>query len=158
MFMSISRKFLFLHDIQLSIFSWNLIHWDSEKLYLLILLVYSKKPPFSTPFISTIILKRRALILSTSHPLLYNTLLPALFPFFFPSGKMPFPSRAYPSIPLSPSNFANSSIAFSPPYVKLMTRTLYKWCLLLFFSWLIPTSKIFPLYSLSADTYSFFLI
>ena len=32
MFMSISRKFLFLHDIQLSIFGWNLIHWDSEKL------------------------------------------------------------------------------------------------------------------------------
>ena len=34
MFMSISRKFLSLHDIQLSIFSWNLIHWDSEKLFL----------------------------------------------------------------------------------------------------------------------------
>ena len=33
MFMSISRKFLFLHDIQLSIFGWNLIHWDSEKLF-----------------------------------------------------------------------------------------------------------------------------
>ena len=34
MFMSIFLKFLFLHDIQLSIFSWYLIHWDSEKLYL----------------------------------------------------------------------------------------------------------------------------
>lgn len=32
MFMSISRKFLFLHDIQLSIFDWDLNHWDSEKL------------------------------------------------------------------------------------------------------------------------------
>ena len=32
MFMSIFLKFLFLHDIQLSIFGWNLIHWDSEKL------------------------------------------------------------------------------------------------------------------------------
>ena len=33
MFMSISRKFLFLHDIQLSSFGWSLIHWDSEKLF-----------------------------------------------------------------------------------------------------------------------------
>ena len=31
--MSISRKFLFLHDIQLSSFTWNLIHRDSEKLF-----------------------------------------------------------------------------------------------------------------------------
>ena len=61
MFMSISRKFLFLHDIQLSIFGWNLIHWDSEKL-----LITALSPSFSTSWKSSRITRRSFLCVSVN--------------------------------------------------------------------------------------------
>ena len=50
--------------------------------------------------------------------------LPALFCLFLSSAKMPFPPAAYPGVPRSSSSFASSSIALSPPCVKLVIRTL----------------------------------
>ena len=50
------------------------------------------------------------------------------FPFFPPAVSTPpftaIPSVAYPAVPLSSSSFASSSMAFNPPCVKLMTRSL----------------------------------
>ncbi len=53
-------------------------------------------------------------------------LLPVLFPFFFPSAKMPYPAGTYPGVPRSASNCANASIALSPALCQVSDTNFLK--------------------------------